>query len=83
MTFTLERVSLDFGNCLSGISAEYSADGYDLLLGSVGIRHRQGNCSEKWFTRLEVLFSYSLTGMEFSHCKLHHEVQKRKKNVHE
>jgi len=47
MTFILERVSEDFGNCLSGISAEYSADGNDLLLGSVGIRHRQGKYSER------------------------------------
>lgn len=83
MTFVLDRVSGDFGNCLSGISAEYSADGYYLLLGTVGIRHRQGKYSEKWFTRLQVLFSYSLTGMELSQCKLHHKVQKRKKNVHE
>lgn len=47
MTFVLDRVSGDFGNCLSGISAEYSADGYYLLLGTVGIRHRQGKYSEK------------------------------------
>lgn len=42
MTFILGKVSGNFGNCLSGISAEYSADGYDLLLGTVGIRDRQG-----------------------------------------
>ncbi|XP_073236240.1 integrin alpha-4-like [Porites lutea] len=52
-----ERVSRDFGNCLSGISAEYSADGYDLLLGTVGIRHRQGGVAAYSLDRKKTVFT--------------------------
>ena len=44
MVFLLGQVGYPNGDCQAGISAEYTSDGENLLMGTVGVKQFRGKC---------------------------------------